>query len=179
MYLILEGILSLVQHNQTLLADSEQYRPARCAQCGRSGLWCHGSYPRQSDYDNSGSESLNPVAIPRFYCPHCSATCSVLPECIPPKRHYLWLMQQIIFQLYLSGNSYQSISQQTKPSRWTISRWCRRLKDCYLIHADHLRSKLSVLLTIHGFQHFWQTLLEHLDLSSAMVSLNHAGVAIP
>ncbi len=179
MYLILTGILSLIQHNQTLSADSEQYRPERCAQCGKSGLWCHGSYPRQSDYDNPGSASLNPVAIPRFYCSHCSTTCSVLPECISPQRHYLWLMQQAVFQLFLAGCSYQSISRQSKPSRWTISRWCRRLKECYVIHADHLRSKLLVLLNIQGFQQFWETLLAHFDLSSAMVSLNYAGVTIP
>ena len=176
---ILSGIFSLVQHNQTLSYHSELYRPTHCPTCNKTGLWHHGRYHRQSDYENYGSESLNPVAIPRFYCPNCKTTCSVLPECIPPKRHYLWLMQQVILLLYLSGHSYQSISQQSKPSRWTISRWCRRLRDRYRIHAGHLRSKLSELLPIHEFQLFWQTLLNHIPLSSAMRSLHHSGITIP
>ena len=176
---ILSGILSLVQHNQTLSCQGELYRPSHCPTCGKAGLWHHGCYPRQADYENSGDQSLNPVSIPRFYCPQCKATCSVLPECIPPKRHYLWLIQQAIFLLYLAGLSYQSISRQSKPSRWTISRWCRRFKASYRVHADHFRSKLPALLSIQALPLFWQTLLENMSLSSAMLSLHQAGITIP
>jgi len=176
---ILAELTSLILHNNLLKTEPEKFCPERCPHCGKSGLWEHGSYPRKADFDNSCSESLNPVSIPRFRCPECRKTCSVLPECIPPNRHYPWLIQQIVFLLIINGASYQSASQQSKPSRWTISRWIRRLKSQFLIQADHLRLLLPGLGRFTEFIEFWHFLLGSLSLSRVMLNLNNAGVLIP
>jgi len=176
---ILAGILSLIQHNNLLESNAEMFRPSQCPSCGKSGLWCHGHYERQADYEHSGSESLNPIAIPRFYCPHCHATCSVLPECIPPRRHYPWLIQQAVLLLVFKGSSYQALSQQTRPSRWTIGRWIRRLKSRFLIQVDQLRLLEPSLGRCSQLIEFWISFLKRSSLSSAMVNLNNAGIIIP
>ena len=176
---ILPGILSLVQHNETLDANSEKFRPAHCPECGKSGLWCHGHYDRKADHENFGEDSFNPIAIPRFYCPSCHSTCSVLPECIPPQRHYPWWIQQKVFLLFLLGLSCRAISQQQKPSRWTISRWLRRLKSRFSLHGDHLCSRFPSLGRITEFIKFWSSVLCSHSLSSVMLNLNNAGVIIP
>lgn len=176
---ILADILSLVQHNEIQNTHSEKFRPSNCPQCGKSGLWCHGHYDRKADYENSGKDSLNPVAIPRFYCPSCHSTCSVLPECIPPRRHYLWCIQQQVFLLFMMGLSYRAIDQKKKPSRWTISRWIRQLKSKFLVHSDQLRSLLPKLGRFTEWIPFWKSLLGTHRLSSVMLNLNNAGVMIP
>ena len=155
MRIILPEIISLSQHNNLLEVEPEKFRPERCPTCGKSGLWKHAHYKRKADYEHSGLESLNPVRIPRFYCPCCHKTCSVLPECIPPQRHYPWFIQQVVLMLVLTGLSYQYVSQETKPSRWTISRWIRRLKSQFLKHADHLRSLLPSLGRFSEWMEFW------------------------
>ena len=176
---ILSGILSLTQHNKTLEANSEKFRPSNCLTCGKSGLWHHGHYDRKADYEHSGDDSLNPVSIPRFYCSSCKSTCSVLPECIPPRRHYPWSIQEKVLLSFLDGLSYKSIEQMEKPSRWTISRWMQRLKSQFLVHADQLRSQLASQGRITKFSKFWQSLLNSHQLSSVMLNLNNAGVVIP
>ncbi len=176
---ILAGIITLIQHLALLHSDPEKFRPQHCPSCGKSGLWCHGSYFRKADYDNTGASSLNPVTIPRYYCTLCHNTCSVLPECIPPQRHYPWLIQQSVLLSVLSGESYQKTSKDNKPSRWTISRWQKRLKTRFLIHTSHLRSWLPKLGRMTEFNEFWQSVLKECSLSNAMLILNNAEVVIP
>ena len=86
MTIILPNIFSLLQHIETLRKEPESYRPKRCPGCRHTTIWCHGCYTRKADEN----DTLNPVPIPRFYCPECDSTCSVLPECIPPRSWYLW-----------------------------------------------------------------------------------------
>jgi len=176
---ILPEILSLAQHNQTLDLNSEKFRPPNCSNCKKSGLWHHGHYDRKADYENSAEDSLNPISIPRFYCPSCKNTCSVLPECIPPRRHYPWSIQEVIFLLFVSELSFLAIEKKVKPSRWTISRWIQRFKSQFLIHADQLRSLLPSQGRINGFKDFWRSILHHHRLSNVMLNLNNSGVVIP
>jgi len=63
---ILSGIHNLKQHDEHLSSTPEDYRPDCCPHCCKSGLHCHGCYPRQSDREHSSRDSLNPVRIPRF-----------------------------------------------------------------------------------------------------------------
>lgn len=105
MALILPGIHSLAQHLQHLQALPEDYRPERCPHCGRARMWCHGAYTRKADRERSRSASLNPVPIPRFLCSFCYRTCSRLPECVPPRRWYLWAVQQAVLGLICAGHS--------------------------------------------------------------------------
>lgn len=179
MRIILPEILSLIQYNHMLESNSEQFKPSQCLTCGKSGLWNHGHYERKADFDNPCSESLNPIFILRFYCPCCQKTCSVLPECIPPERQYPWLIQQTALMLLLAGFSARAVSLKTRPSRWTISRWLKRLTSQFMEHASHLRSIEPSLGRLIGFTDFWCSLLKNNPLSRVMFRLNNAGVVIP
>ena len=176
---ILPEILSLVQHNEQLTNNPESYRPEQCLSCGKTGVWRHGHYERKADHERIGADSLNPVKISRFYCPHCGKTCSTLPECIPPQRHYLWLVQQAIFLLHFSGISYRKISEQYQPGRRTISRWCQRLRSQFKIHTAELCSVVADFGRFTEAIPFWQNVLKQWLLSTAMRILNNRGIMIP
>ena len=180
MTLILPGISSLVQHLMTLRKNPESYRPERCP-CGHSRVWCHGCYTRKLDRKDLGEPCLNPVPIPRFYCPDCRSTCSILPECIPPRSWYLWEVRQVIFLLLLAGNSIGRThsSNGSRASRRTIKRWWRRFHDNFPTFSFHLRNHFPCLGRHAGFTGFWTTLLGLRPLSSAMCLLHQEGVIVP
>ncbi len=176
---IVAGILSIAQHLKTLQENSEYYRVSYCPCCGKAGLWRHGTRYRKADRENVKESTLNPVPILRFYCPACHHTCSVLPECIPPRRWYLWTIQWLAMLLIFSEESIYTISQKIIPSRWTISRWYQRLKDQFDIHAASLKSIWSWLGYKTCLHEFWQALTEKLNFSTAMLFLNQHGVIVP
>lgn len=176
---IIPDINSLVQHISVVNKQPERLSPSVCPHCGNTRLWGHGSYPRKSDKENSSANSLNPISIPRFYCPNCGKTCSSLPECIAPHRHYLWVVQQQVVFLWVLGFSYWHISAVLTPSRWTISRWCRHLKKCFLLHADTLRNQHKEFGRCSTVTDFWLAVLYRFTLSRAMLLLNNAEVTIP
>lgn len=180
MALILPGILSLIQHLKTVRKDPESYRPQKCP-CGHTRVWCHGCYTRKPDRKDLGEPCLNPVPIPRFFCPECGHTCSVLPECIPPRSWYPWEVRQLIFLLLLAGNSIgrTHASNGSRACRKTIKRWWRRFQDCFQVYSFHLRLRFPCLGRYAGFTDFWNTLLGLRPLSSAMCLLHHEEVAIP
>jgi hypothetical protein len=177
MVCIVAGILSLMQHLKILQETPELYSPKCCPHCGKLGVWMHGHYPRKADRSPRGE--LNPIFIQRFFCPHCQKTCSVLPECIPPRRWYLWHVQQLIFLNLLSGKSLQAVSQLASPSRSTCRRWWDQLKDRFLLHRDALCAHISELGQAINFNHFWQLCLAQLSLDRAMLLCNLVGVVIP
>jgi len=178
---IVSSILSLTQHLKSLETNPELYFLECCPyfDCGKSGLWRHGFRYRKSDREKNEKSTLNPIPILRLYCPFCKRTCSLLPECIPPFRWYLWLIQQAAIKLYLSGESFNKISQKIMPSRWTISRWLKRLREQFKTHALHLKSKWSWLGYKTVPDEFWFALLDKMDLSHAMLFLNNQGAVIP
>jgi hypothetical protein len=180
MTLILPGILSLTQHIRTLLSNPESYRPKRCP-CGHTRLWCHGCYTRQSDRKDLGEPCLNPVPIPRFFCPECGCTCSVLPECIPPRSWYLWEVRQVILLLLLVGNSIgrTHASNCSRACRKTIERWWRRFRDCFPTFSSHLRPHFPCLGRHAGFTDFWRSFLGLRTLSQAMCLLHQEKVTVP
>jgi transposase-like protein len=177
--IILAGIDSLEQHLSHWQSSPDEYRPSRCPSCGKGGLWHHGCYGRKSDRENPPEHSLNPVPIPRFRCPHCRETCSTLPECIPPRRWYLWQVQQAALILMLAATSLQATSRQLLPSRKTLRRWRQRLKDCFVDHAFCLRGRHPELGRVSGFEPFWQACLEHIPLSRAMIQVQQGGFCMP
>lgn len=178
---IVSGILSLTQYLTSLKTNPELYYIECCPHpgCGKSGLWRHGFRFRKADRENGDKSTLNPIPILRLYCPTCKHTCSILPECIPPGRWYLWLIQQSALKLFFSGMSVNKISQMILPSRWTISRWLKRSANQFETHALHLKSKWSWLGYKTSFNEFWDALLKQMGLSFVMLFLNHQGVAIP
>jgi len=176
MALILTGSTTLEQHVSRLQSDPESYRPARCPHCGRAGPWCHGHYPRKADRDTG---HLNPIVIPRFRCPHCRATCSVLPECIPPRRWYLWAVQAVVLVGVLAGASLRRLSRALAPGRHTMRRWMARWRAGFPLHAFHLRNRLPELGRHPDMAAFWPATLACLSLGGAMHRLHLDGVAIP
>ncbi len=175
---ILAGIMSLLQYIEQCRADKIS-RLAYCPTCNRANPWCHGCYPRKSDRLNSLGESLNPVLIPRFYCPGCKKTCSVLPECIPPRRWYLWETQQEAMLLFLLGGSARAVEKQVKPSRHTIKRWVVWLMIQFKIHKDTLCSHFPSFGLFTEPVGFWIHVFDKLSLSTAMRLCHASGVAIP
>ena len=177
---IVAGIVSLVQYLQLLKDDPESYRPEFCPHCAKAGLWHHGFRYRKADRDNNNcTSSLNPIPILRFYCPACEHTCSVLPECIPPRRWYLWCVQQLVIIKLLSGISVNTTSHTYSPSRSTCRRWWYRLKEEFLGHAHALRSFFSELGQCQSINEFWPACLEKISFARAMLLCHQHGVVIP
>jgi hypothetical protein len=176
---IVPGIGTLAQHFEQIQEAPEIYRPKRCPHCGKAGVWCHGAYMRKSDREGGGDRCLNPVPILRFYCGHCRRTCSALPECIPPRRWYLWSTQQAAMVLCLADGSIEQVAQKVRPSANTIWRWWSRLRRGFCQHAFHLRRHFAQWGVHQSVQALWRAVLAELSLSQAMRLLHASGVLIP
>ncbi len=176
MMIILPEVHSLEQHIQQLQSNPESYRPQQCPGCGNAGVWCHGHYLRHPDRNNAVRDSLNPIFIPRFICSHCQQSCSVLPECIPPRRWYLWSIQQVMLLRLLSGRL--SI-EQSLPHARSIWRWWVRLRDRFKRHQFKLASLLPTLGQHNSVADFWHDCLNRWRLSTAMLFIQQSGEAIP
>ncbi len=176
---ILAKITSLGQHIKHLCDHPQDYRPPQCPHCHKAGVWIHGSYGRMADRDEKTGGHLNPVTIPRFRCPHCKKTCSVLPECIPPRRWYLWDIQQAVLQLLLAGHPLPSTKPARHPGIATIRHWWNWFQESFLCHADALRSRFPEFGRLVGFYEFWKTCLTKMSLSEAMYWLHKSGLSIP
>lgn len=181
MTLIRAGIRSLAEHLHTLHVNPEAYRPEQCPACAHGTVWCHGCYTRKSDRQNLGAPCLNPIPILRFICPDCRTTCSVLPEVIPPRRWYLWAVQQAALAILLAGGTcYRaSAAQDGHPSRQTIGRWWQRLAERFTSHAATLRPWVPELGRAPSCGEFWRTAFSLGPLSRFMVMLHHDGVTVP
>ena len=176
---IVSGILSLIQYIDFITLKSETLRLKQCLCCGRAAPWFHGGYLRESDRINLSSESLNPIFIQRYYCPDCGKTCSVLPECIPPRRWYLWETQQTAILLLLLGSSANNAEQQVKPSRHTIKRWVAWLIAQFQLHKDALCTHFPSFGLFTEPADFWIHVFNKLSLSAAMRICHVAEVPIP
>ena len=176
---ILAGIVSLRQHVCHVQTQLDDFRPACCPHCGHQGLWYHGWYGRQSSRRGLEQLTVDPIPIQRFLCPRCGRTCSCLPEAIPPRRWYLWDVQQLALCLLLGGTSLNDLARQLQPCRQTLKRWWQRLRDRFDLQASTLRSHFAELGRWPGFAAFWSHCLDTMPLSGAMLCLYQAGVSIP
>lgn len=176
---IISGITSLMQYQLSFNNNPGFYRLEQCLCCGRANPHRHGCYPREADRINKSSDSLNPVFIQRYYCPKCRKTSSVLPECIPRHRWYLWDMQQVALILCLGGNSLCAAARALIPSRQTICRWMKRFKEQFHLHKDVLSHHVTQLGRVCGFINYWHKVFEHINLDQAMRLCHVNGVVIP
>ena len=176
MHNIVPSIPTLDQYLTIQKEEPERFRPDKCPYCGKAGLWSHGHYDRKADRIDG---SHNPVIIPRFFCPSCHKTCSVFPECISPRRWYLWSLQQVALVLVLAGKSLTATAKKVTPSRHTISRWLGRLKERFRLHKDALTRHFIDLGRSSDFTGFWLACFKKISLSRAMCFCNAAGVDIP
>ena len=155
------------------------FRPDCCPYCQSCHLHFHGGYPRKPDRGFNSVDNHNPVKIFRFRCSDCKRTCSVLPECIPPARWYMWQIQQAAIFAYLTEQSLRAIAKTMMPSRQTIKRWWLRLKEQYTTHRSVLVTYLSALGRTTTINEFWQCWLNEVYLSTAMRLLHGDGFTIP
>lgn len=93
--------------------------PERCLHCGRRKLHRHGSYPR--DVIELGR--LYAVRVPRFLCPACRRTVSLLPSFAQPYR----LLGTALIEAFLTNR----FDQPGIDSRWDLlqanrRRWMQR-----------------------------------------------------
>lgn len=176
---ILPNITSLLQYLGQLEDNINLFEHIRCCHCGYARVWKHGAYDRKADRWNPSEHSLNPIRIQRFFCPLCKKTCSVLPECIPPRRWYLWEVQQTVLLLLLGGKSRYAIIKDILPSHRTISRWIARFREQFEKHKAALCQCYSDLGRTPHFTDFWRTCLRSLSLAAGMRLCYVAGVSIP
>jgi len=176
---ILTGIVSLGQHILQLSRDPQDYRPLCCPHCKSAKLWQHGFYLHKAERLPSSKRSNDSIQILRYLCPSCKRSCSTLPECLPPRRWYLWSIQQAVLLALLKGHSLNDVSQQHLPCRQTCRRWWRQLQSRFALHTDCLRSRFAVLGRAQSFGDFWRACLEKMPLSQAMCLMHQSGLSIP
>ena len=170
---------TLDQHLFLIEHQPEIYRPSCCPYCSMDALWSHGHYLRNADREGVDGEYLDPVPILRYLCSHCWRTCSRLPSCIPPRRWYLWRIQQAALILILSGSSLRAVTQQFKPGRRTIGRWWHWLHAQYTQYSFHLRNRFPELGRHASRTTFWSACLKLMSLADAMAWLDRDGVIVP
>lgn len=179
MPIIVSGMTHLNQYLSIITEAIQSLRPKCCLHCGMLNPRHHGHYDRKADRENPDGHSLNPIPILRFYCAHCKHTFSVLPECIPPRRWYLWSVQHLVLLLLVWGNSLRTVASCTPPGRSTCRRWWNRLQDHFLKHRDALCALMSELGQAIHFNDFWNRCLAKMPFGQAMLICHLAGVAIP
>ncbi len=104
----------------------------------------------------------------------------MLPECIPPRRWYIWIVQQAALLMICLGHSKRSIAAQLPPARSTLGRWAFRLEEMFMTHAFHLCSRSPDLgLSRISCFIFWVHCLKKMSLARAMYYIHHAGCAVP
>jgi transposase-like protein len=179
MYRIVASINSLQQHLDSLANHPIIYRPRVCPHCSFGQLWRHGCYLRKADRTGATSSSLNPIPIPRFLCRGCHQTCSRLPECIPPRRWYHWVIQQAVLLMLLTECSLRRCAKQCGPDRHTVRRWWRELQERHHEFAWLLRMRFPELGRSVDCSAFWQNCWQSMSLSQAMAWLDREGVIVP
>lgn len=176
---IVPDFLCLLQYKNYIKNKLALFLPKNCPHCGKMKLWFWGFYYRKPDRNNNLGLSLNPVPIPRFYCPHCKKTTSALPECISPRRWYIWEKQQEVIALVLSGLSIRSIAKQVVPARSTISRWISWAQNRYREHKDAICNYFPDFGIANNYGDFWKACLKEMLLSKAMYLCFTSGVNVP
>jgi len=180
MKLIIPNITNLKDYFLNFSNIINRYRnecAQHCPHCGAiNSLWKHGFYKRKPDRETG---ECNFTLHQRFKCCMCQKTCSVLPECISPRRWYIWELQESALRQYLNGTSIKSIAKSILPSRKTISRWINELKENFLVYADKLKNLSPDLGRYGNFTTFWRGCLNKWQLSKIMLTLNNFGLNIP
>jgi transposase-like protein len=176
---IVPAILTFEQHRDALERAPVIYRPSACPHCGLAKPWGHGCYARKADRRPQTSCSLNPIAIPRFFCRGCGQTCSRLPECLAPRRWYGWAVQQVVLMWLLGGGSLHQAAGQGGVDRHTVRRWWGWLRDRSETFSFWLRSRFPELGRAVDRGEFWPLCWQVMPLSGAMAWLDRDGVAVP
>lgn len=180
---IVPGIRTLEQHILTLKNNRELYRPDCCDECGSTAINFNGCYPRKPDRRSPAHKNLNPIPIPRFICKDCGASTSTLPEAIPQRHWYHWNDKQEVMENYLAKENYRSCSRimENRPSRPTISRWCKAWKSRWVQFRQVLNETANFITHLLPENHIagYIQALREAPLSSLMLICHEKGLAIP
>lgn len=176
---IVPEITTLEQHQKQILDDPDAYRPDCCPHCGKAGLHHHGHYQRNAPRGEGLSLLFGVLFILRFFCPTCRRSCSRLPGCLSPRRHYWWKTQQTALRLMIAGQSIHQVAKQTWLYYRTVGRWWQRLESCFEQHALSLRCRFPDLGYSMGLKGFWSQCFSVMNLAQAMSWLDHEGVTVP
>lgn len=179
MRIIISDILTLIQYLSMLKAEDISLRPEYCPHCGKAKPHRHATYERHADRENTGNSSLNPLIIQRYFCQHCNRTCSVLPECIPPRRWYSWAIQQNVLLACLLGHSINQVARKSLPSRSTCKRWWSWFQLNFNRFASEIRALFPSLGRENGLSTFWRSVFKQMSLSKAMYFCHQQGVIVP
>lgn len=193
MQIILPGFLTLDDYYiyiELILFEEAKARDIdrRCPTCRiLDALHIHGSYDRYPDRPVVvGKTPLNPLKILRYICKYveCKKTCSFLPECIPPRRWYIWKVQQNVIQRYLNGDTWDKINAATMVPVKTCKRWCKWLVAKHNNYALILKNvagnlKEALLDCANDTKQFWRICFTHTSLDRAMLLCHQAGVGTP
>lgn len=156
----------------------EVHWPVGCLLCGSSDFKKNGTYSRKTHIGDS--RALYPIPIQRCYCYGCKQTFSILPEWLPPRRWYIWKIQEQVLLAHLLSNTMRMISKQYKIARSTVGRWLNRFKEQFDQHADQLKQMLpNILGRTNDFISFWQVYLSQYTLAQSMRYLSNSGIEIP
>ena len=180
-FILLADISNFADYNLALLKLTVD---RTCPNCGIvHALHGHGSYLRQADRQNNSTDSFNPVPIKRFICTCCGKTSAAIPEFIPPRRWYLWVIQQAVIQAILNGKSLHWVNRKYGMARSTCRRWMESLKDRFIEHAHFLRNLPGDLgeSLLHCFklETFWNTCFSWISLARAMLLCHRGGLSTP
>lgn len=176
---MLPGIETLTQHQERLRDDPDAYRPERCPHCGKGGLHHDGHYERNAPRGEGMASAPGLLFTLHFYCRKYHRSCSRLPACLAPRRQYWWRAQQVVLAWLIAGRSVRAVAQRMWPSRRTIGRWWRWLKERFDEHAMHLRSRFPELGREVDWKGFWSLCFGRMGLAEAMGRLDHSGVSVP
>ena len=176
---IVPQIVTLSQHLQTLKFEPFRYRPLCCPFCGLAGkLHSHGVYFRKANRQRE-PDVPSFVPIPRFLCASCKRSCSRLPECLPPRRWYPWVIQHALLTVLLMGDSLRKAARLVDVARQTGRRWWAWLKARSDLFAFHLKDRFPDWGRMADFSGFWLHGLFDEPLSSMMAFLDQEGVIVP
>ena len=79
----------------------------------------------------------------------------------------------------MMGVSFRAVARSLRPSRHTLSRWWRWLKEAFGVHSLHLRSRFPELGRAVDWKAFWSLCFEHMSLDEAMGWLDRMAVDVP
>ena len=176
---IIPQIVTLSQHLLTLEQEPDRYRPFRCPFCGLAGkIHAHGFYRRKANRHREPGVPAE-IPIPRFFCAECKKTCSRLPECLPPRRWYQWVVQQALLTARLMGESLRKAAGRITVARQTGRRWWGWLQAKSDQFAFYLKDRFPDLGRTVDLSDFWGRFLADHSLSSAMVMIDQQGVIVP
>lgn len=175
---ILSEVASLPEHAKRLINQPEDYRPEQCPHCNHTHLWGHGHFTRKP----LGDCDIKVVEVPRWRCLGCKTTFSVLPSCIPPRRWYMWIVQQAVLVYLLSGGTQEQCFDDLAhlgPAPCTIQRWWRWLKRKNNEFSHHLRNLQPEWGRTADLREFWRVAIAEKQMRELMAYLDAQGLTIP